>query len=283
MARLFGCTVGTFPCTYLGLPIGANMNKKVNWKPVLNKFEKRLAEWKARLYLEELGIEFSNSFKRQIGNGKDTSFWYDTWISSTPLYLQFKRLFRLDNEPQASVQSRKGWDGNTCIGVWDWVRQPRGRTGAKFKELLFKVLWSTLSKRIDGVGRFVLMKVGVFIWRALNGRLPVVSEIDKRGIDLHSVRCPICDNDIEMIQHALLQRHKSIEIWDKVFKWFEVPSGTLGYNNVFRGISSFQTSGIGAKVWQAIEWTCGYLIWKNRNNMVFKKSCWNPPVALNEI
>ncbi|XP_071687047.1 uncharacterized protein [Rutidosis leptorrhynchoides] len=40
--------VGTFPYIYLGLPVGANMNKKTNWKPVLDKFEKRLADWKAR-------------------------------------------------------------------------------------------------------------------------------------------------------------------------------------------------------------------------------------------
>ncbi|XP_071712584.1 uncharacterized protein [Rutidosis leptorrhynchoides] len=44
MARLFGCNIGTFPFTYLGLPIGAKMNKEANWKPVIEKFEKRLAD-----------------------------------------------------------------------------------------------------------------------------------------------------------------------------------------------------------------------------------------------
>ncbi|XP_071714358.1 uncharacterized mitochondrial protein AtMg01250-like [Rutidosis leptorrhynchoides] len=44
-AQLIGCKVGSFPCIYLGLPVGAKMNKKINWKPVI---EKRLADWKAR-------------------------------------------------------------------------------------------------------------------------------------------------------------------------------------------------------------------------------------------
>ncbi|XP_071718980.1 uncharacterized mitochondrial protein AtMg01250-like [Rutidosis leptorrhynchoides] len=43
MANLFGCNIGSFPFTYLGLPIGANMNKFESWKPVVDKFEKRLS------------------------------------------------------------------------------------------------------------------------------------------------------------------------------------------------------------------------------------------------
>ncbi|XP_071704857.1 uncharacterized mitochondrial protein AtMg01250-like [Rutidosis leptorrhynchoides] len=42
MARVFGCNVGKFPCTYLGLPIGSNMRKMESWKPVIAKFEKGL-------------------------------------------------------------------------------------------------------------------------------------------------------------------------------------------------------------------------------------------------
>ncbi|XP_071694365.1 uncharacterized protein [Rutidosis leptorrhynchoides] len=48
MANLFGCKVGNFPFIYLGLPIGAKMNKYESWKPVIDKFGKRLADWKAR-------------------------------------------------------------------------------------------------------------------------------------------------------------------------------------------------------------------------------------------
>nr|GEW40163.1 integrase, catalytic region, zinc finger, CCHC-type, peptidase aspartic, catalytic [Tanacetum cinerariifolium] len=38
----------TFLFAYLGLPIGSNMNKTCNWKPVIEKFRKRLTAWKAR-------------------------------------------------------------------------------------------------------------------------------------------------------------------------------------------------------------------------------------------
>ncbi|XP_076916560.1 putative mitochondrial protein AtMg01250 [Bidens hawaiensis] len=46
-ANLIGCNLGIIPCSYLGLPIGANMNRIANWNSVLDSFDKRLSLWKA--------------------------------------------------------------------------------------------------------------------------------------------------------------------------------------------------------------------------------------------
>ncbi|GJV23438.1 putative RNA-directed DNA polymerase, eukaryota, reverse transcriptase zinc-binding domain protein [Tanacetum coccineum] len=48
MARWMGCGVGEFPFTYLGLPIGVCMRRTCAWNPVVEKFKKRLADWKAK-------------------------------------------------------------------------------------------------------------------------------------------------------------------------------------------------------------------------------------------
>ncbi|GJU81763.1 putative RNA-directed DNA polymerase, eukaryota, reverse transcriptase zinc-binding domain protein [Tanacetum coccineum] len=42
------CQPSSFPCSYLGLPIGANMNKSSNWNAIIEKFQKRLTSWKAK-------------------------------------------------------------------------------------------------------------------------------------------------------------------------------------------------------------------------------------------
>ncbi|XP_071700217.1 uncharacterized mitochondrial protein AtMg01250-like [Rutidosis leptorrhynchoides] len=36
------------PFTYLGLPIGVPTTKASSWKPIIEKFDKRLSEWKAK-------------------------------------------------------------------------------------------------------------------------------------------------------------------------------------------------------------------------------------------
>ncbi|GKC63795.1 putative RNA-directed DNA polymerase [Tanacetum coccineum] len=48
MARWMRCRVADFPFTYLGLPIGENMRRVGAWNPVVDKFKKRLSEWKAK-------------------------------------------------------------------------------------------------------------------------------------------------------------------------------------------------------------------------------------------
>ena len=43
------CKSKALPLKYLGLPLGANPNKKATWKPVLDKIKIRLACWKRKL------------------------------------------------------------------------------------------------------------------------------------------------------------------------------------------------------------------------------------------
>ncbi|XP_071717918.1 uncharacterized protein [Rutidosis leptorrhynchoides] len=47
-ANRLGCKVGSFPFTYLGLPIGEKMSRLKNWIPVIDKIKARLSSWKMR-------------------------------------------------------------------------------------------------------------------------------------------------------------------------------------------------------------------------------------------
>lgn len=48
MAKYLKCRVGEIPFTYLGLPIGKSMRREGDWRVVVEKFKKRLSDWKAR-------------------------------------------------------------------------------------------------------------------------------------------------------------------------------------------------------------------------------------------
>ncbi|XP_021974919.1 uncharacterized protein LOC110870030 [Helianthus annuus] len=47
MASVVGCKKGDIPFKYLGIPLGANMNRVNNWEPVVSIFKNRLVSWKA--------------------------------------------------------------------------------------------------------------------------------------------------------------------------------------------------------------------------------------------
>ena len=49
LAQFFGCKVDYLPSSYLGLPLGASYKSKAVWDPLVERFHKRLAGWKAKL------------------------------------------------------------------------------------------------------------------------------------------------------------------------------------------------------------------------------------------
>ncbi|KAI3742186.1 hypothetical protein L1987_59866 [Smallanthus sonchifolius] len=49
MAREVGCNSDSLPFKYLGLKVGANMNRINNWQPVYDIFRARIAKWKSHL------------------------------------------------------------------------------------------------------------------------------------------------------------------------------------------------------------------------------------------
>ncbi|XP_071739493.1 uncharacterized protein [Rutidosis leptorrhynchoides] len=115
-------------------------------------------------------------------------------------------------------------------------------------------------------------------------RLPVKLELDRRGIDLHSVRCPLCDDDLESVDHSIIFCEHALDVWDRVFNWWNMGNfSNFSLLEIFNGKGNNVMSSFGRKVWQALLWIAAYLIWKNSNNMVFQGKSWNGPVALNEV
>ena len=49
--------------------------------------------------------------------------------------------------------------------------------------------------------KLIPIKVNIASWRFENRRVPTRVNLDHRGIDLDSVRCPICDEDLETEEH----------------------------------------------------------------------------------
>ncbi|XP_071729054.1 uncharacterized protein [Rutidosis leptorrhynchoides] len=111
-------------------------------------------------------------------------------------------------------------------------------------------------------------------------------ELDKRGLDLHGVRCPLCDDDLETVDHSLIFCKHVIDVWDRVYKWWNMDS-FFNYSIIeICGTPVSNTNSMskfGKKIWQEVNWIGLYLIWKKQNAKVFRNKCWNTPVALNEI
>ncbi|XP_071728076.1 uncharacterized protein [Rutidosis leptorrhynchoides] len=212
-------------------------------------------------------------------------------------------------------------EGGVESATWNWRREISGRVSRGFESLINmisnvsldrnnkdKVKWSmasngafkvsTLTAAIDDIildeftaqqgtirNKLIPKKLEIFVWRAAKKRLHVRVKLDKRGIDLHIVRCPLCDDGLETVEHALIFCKHAIEVWDRIFKLWNMGS----FNNftinelLMKNNHSSSMSSLGNSIWLAIKWIGAYFIWKNRNNKVFRDKNWNPPVTFNEI
>nr|GEX24184.1 RNA-directed DNA polymerase, eukaryota, reverse transcriptase zinc-binding domain protein [Tanacetum cinerariifolium] len=73
--------------------------------------------------IDKMGIEFSSSFVKKVGDRSSISFWGDRWVDGVRLMDRYPRLFHLDRFKESVVANKGRWDEGTWIWVWDWVKE----------------------------------------------------------------------------------------------------------------------------------------------------------------
>ncbi|PWA35692.1 Lipase, GDSL [Artemisia annua] len=64
------------------------------------------------------------------------------------------------------------------------------------------------------------IKINIHIWRLIQDRLLTRCNLDNRGIDIHSKRCPVCDEGLETTQHLFVECSLAKSLWKKISSWW---------------------------------------------------------------
>ncbi|XP_071738702.1 uncharacterized protein [Rutidosis leptorrhynchoides] len=132
--------------------------------------------------------------------------------------------------------------------------------------------------------KMVPQKVEIFVWRVMRRRIPVRVELDKRGIHICSVRCPLCVDNLESVEHSMVFCKYAMDVWERVYNWWNLGTVTnLCINEIFKGLNNDHLTGPRKILWQVVEWVTGYMIWKNRNQKVFGKNVLSSSAIIVEI
>ncbi|PWA59008.1 hypothetical protein CTI12_AA193110 [Artemisia annua] len=132
--------------------------------------------------------------------------------------------------------------------------------------------------------KWVPKKVNIFVWRALKGRLPVREELNKRGIDLDSLLCPSCGDTVESCSHYLVMCNFAMSVWQKIFSWWKIGNvNAFPIEEIFSSNGNANIPSRSSRLWQAVIWTSGYFIWKERNTRVFKGKASNRNKIIQDI
>nr|GEV32733.1 RNA-directed DNA polymerase, eukaryota, reverse transcriptase zinc-binding domain protein [Tanacetum cinerariifolium] len=172
----------------------------------------------------------------QIGNGESTKFWLDKWLGGSSLSESYPRLFRIDLNQHCLVRDRAPTainipsDASVTVVVAPVSTPVIDPITVTITALLQPEKPLTpASLPATRWNRFIPIKINISTWRVLNERLPTRYNLDMRGIDLHTVRCPICDDGIETEFHLFGQCKVAIDTWIDIFKWWNLNNRPLSY------------------------------------------------------
>ncbi|GJT64413.1 RNA-directed DNA polymerase, eukaryota [Tanacetum coccineum] len=70
--------------------------------------------------------------------------------------------------------------------------------------------------------KLVPIKVNVHAWKVKIDSLPTRFNISRRGMDIESITCSICDNDVELSSHLFFKCNMVRDIIRKITRWWDI-------------------------------------------------------------
>ncbi|GJT58097.1 RNA-directed DNA polymerase, eukaryota, partial [Tanacetum coccineum] len=253
-------------------------------------------------HLQAKGIDLLALCGRSLGDGNSISYWGDKWCGTRPLKDSFPRVYALDDNKLCTVAQR--------INIEDWSfvlrRPPRG--GAESYQLdeliqftrdvvlsdsadawtweLDKSGYSVSSARIhidehtlNGTFtstrwlRCIPIKVNVFIWRLRLDKLSTLVNMDRKGIDVDSLLCPICKAHVENVDHLFFSCEMAHDLWGLLARWcnLDIPE-VSNITEWFSWLDDAHVSKSARVILEGIASTMLWFIWNFRNACIFSSS-----------
>jgi len=111
----------------------------------------------------------------------------------------------------------------------------------------------------------------VCAWRIFLDRLPTRFNLERRGMQLGNVQCPMCQEEVETTQHLFNTCKVAHKVWNHCKRW--VGNVAVRHEFVFVHFQSFYLIGQRQsvnRVWKGMWLAIVSEIWNHKNKVVFK-------------
>ncbi|KAJ9553900.1 hypothetical protein OSB04_017945 [Centaurea solstitialis] len=101
-------------------------------------------------------------------------------------------------------------------------------------------------------------------------RIPTRVVLDKMGIDLDSVLCPRCGEEVEELDHVLLNCGEVKSLWTRIGRWWNKSMvGIDSVSHLLQEDADLLRNNKSKAWWVGVKWVFLYLLWSHRNRIVF--------------
>ncbi|GKA59431.1 putative RNA-directed DNA polymerase [Tanacetum coccineum] len=297
-ARSLECRAGKLPFLYLGLPIGNNMGRIENWNIMVDKFKSKLADWKAKMISFGGRLTLVKSVLGGTGDSKHM-VWIN-WEKALSSYgvgglnigslkaMNWAMLskwwwrFRVENEALwvKVIKSLYGAGGGlqeenisfTGNSVWGNIVKVGRDLGKIGINLASTIKWEV------GDGKAILFWDDTWVGgRRLRDQFPRWKISDDGKFSVKVLRDLIDEKTLGSTGRQFITPWcKSIPkkvLWKRVFGWWgleNIDVFSVEDDLNLSDINSF--NGINRERWKAVIWSTLYIIWSNRNQMIFRRN-----------
>nr|GEV90079.1 zinc finger, CCHC-type [Tanacetum cinerariifolium] len=197
-------------------------------------------------HLHDCCIVPKDTLKYKVGCGTKVRFWIDTWIGDGPL-------------------AHRDWK-------MQWKRPiVFGRINAIWDSLQAELQHST---PFEGQDEILPKKVNIFLWRLNLDRLPHRLNLSWRGLEIQSISCSVCSNDMESNDHGFYTCDVALHIWSLVRIWCDISIPAIVSHSDWKSwFDNLHLSSDGKTRLQVIAATVWWTIWKYKNPVTFNSQC----------
>nr|GEZ92626.1 RNA-directed DNA polymerase, eukaryota [Tanacetum cinerariifolium] len=116
----------------------------------------------------------------------------------------------------------------------------------------------------------VPIKVNIHAWKVTLDGLPTRWNISRRGMDISSILCPLCELAVETSKHLFFKCAVVKDIFQKICNWWDVSNmEIISFDDWASWILNLRLSSKHKRLLEGVCYGLWWLIWAFRNKKVF--------------
>ena len=118
--------------------------------------------------------------------------------------------------------------------------------------------------------KLIPIKVNVLAWKICLDRLPTRLNLSKRGLEIPSILCPICNEVVESSSHLFFSCSLARQVLRLLCRWWELEFPSLNsYGEWLIWLSSTRLPKIKKEMLEGSCYVSWWIIWRHRNQCLF--------------
>ncbi|GJR07923.1 RNA-directed DNA polymerase, eukaryota, reverse transcriptase zinc-binding domain protein [Tanacetum coccineum] len=251
--------------------------------------------------LKNQGINLLNCMQMKLGNGDKTAFWEDIWIGHIVLKDLYPRIYALETckfvkvgtkltqssldfsfrrKPRGGIEQEQYeallvqvQDVNLVpvSDRWKWSLENSGDFSvASVRKMLDDKMLPDVTTKTRWI-KLVPIKVNVHAWKVKIDSLPTRFNISRRGMDIESITCSICDNEVESSSHLFFKCNMVRDIIRKITRWWDITYIEAdSYEDWLNWLVNIRLSSNYKQALEGVFYVMWWHVWQYRNKYIFE-------------